>query len=72
MLPQENQDQAAAFLAATPSFAPLAADEMIASAALGDATAPFAAAVGRPEVGVQLTPLRTGTDGFYVAAFRRR
>ncbi|MCW5695346.1 MAG: RsmB/NOP family class I SAM-dependent RNA methyltransferase [Bauldia sp.] len=71
MLPQENQDQAAAFLAATPSFAPLTADEMIVSAGLGDGAAAFAAAVGRPEVGVQLTPLRTGTDGFYVAALRR-
>jgi 16S rRNA (cytosine967-C5)-methyltransferase len=71
LLPQENQEQAAAFLAETPAFAAVGADEAIAGAGLGDAAAAFAAAVGRPPVGLQMTPRRTGTDGFYLAVMRR-
>lgn len=72
VLPQENEEQIAAFLGRTPGFA------------LADATAAFVAVTGRPppaatvlrregEEGamLRLTPLLTGTDGFFVAVLTR-
>lgn len=57
VLPEENEDQVAAFAAAQPEFAP----------------APLAASLpahGRVAA-LQMTPATTGCDGFFVAAFRR-
>ncbi|MGE0829433.1 MAG: RsmB/NOP family class I SAM-dependent RNA methyltransferase [Hyphomonadaceae bacterium] len=62
ILPEENEDQIAAFMAANIDFRaePLAAEEAVraASSARGEA--------------LQWTPLRTGTDGFFIAALRHR
>ncbi|HRO03300.1 MAG TPA: RsmB/NOP family class I SAM-dependent RNA methyltransferase [Terricaulis sp.] len=58
VLPEENEDQAAAFLAAYPDFAPV------------ELSAAFPAR--QRAFGLQMTPLATGCDGFYVAAFVRR
>jgi 16S rRNA (cytosine967-C5)-methyltransferase len=57
VLPEENEDQVAAFAAAQSGFAP----------------APLAASLpahGRVAA-LQMTPATTGCDGFFVAAFRR-
>jgi 16S rRNA (cytosine967-C5)-methyltransferase len=58
VLPDENEDQVAAYLGADPAFA----------------SAPFEAVPAPHHVrthGVQFTPLKTGCDGFYVARVRR-
>jgi 16S rRNA (cytosine967-C5)-methyltransferase len=69
VLAEENTDQVAAFVARHPEFAvtpPAAlADPLGASA---DA---FRAAALVGQQGVQMTPRRTGTDGFFVAVMRR-
>jgi len=59
MLSEENEDQVAAFCAAHPDYAPQA--------------------LARPDIpghqrglALQMTPLRTGSDGFFVAALERR
>jgi len=63
LLPEENQEQAEAFLAETPAFAPLPVaqvwDEVL--------SAPYPG--GEPYL--TLTPARNGTDGFFVAIFQR-
>lgn len=58
VLPEENEDQVAAFLAANAAFAPdqLSGDDIPAR---------------RRGHALQFTPLQTGCDGFFVAAFRR-
>lgn len=60
VLPEENDDAVAAFLARHPSARPEPIPE---AASLGAALRPT-------RYGVQMTPLRTGTDGFYVARLR--
>jgi 16S rRNA (cytosine967-C5)-methyltransferase len=57
VLPEENEDQVAAFLAAYADFAPVG---------LNPAAPHYVRAQG-----VQFTPLKTGCDGFYVAALTR-
>ncbi|MES1199439.1 MAG: RsmB/NOP family class I SAM-dependent RNA methyltransferase [Pseudomonadota bacterium] len=59
VLPEENQDAVAAFVAANPAFihAPLKGADKIPAHAQGAA--------------VQMTPLLTGCDGFFVAALQR-
>lgn len=59
VLPEENDDAVAAFLSANPDFSvePIAEAE----------AAPHHACAH----GVQLTPLKTGCDGFYIAKLRR-
>ncbi len=59
VLPEENEDQVAAFVAANPEFT---------AAALPPQAAP-AHARG---LAVQMTPLLTGCDGFFVAALEKR
>ena len=71
MLTRENGDSAAAFAEAHPNFAP----EPIASA-LGSADLTEAGRVRLAELAggghtLQLTPRRTGTDGFFIALFQR-
>jgi 16S rRNA (cytosine967-C5)-methyltransferase len=68
VLPAENDGTVDAFLQRHPAFQPLAAAKAAADAGLP----------GLPDRawpcrhGLQLTPLRTGTDGFYVALLRRQ
>jgi 16S rRNA (cytosine967-C5)-methyltransferase len=68
VLPEENQDQIAAFLAADQSF------ELV--SALDSWQTLFGDAVVRPHspdgLSVTLTPARTDTDGFYFAMLRRK
>jgi 16S rRNA (cytosine967-C5)-methyltransferase len=67
VLPRENDGAVAAFLARHPGFAPVDPAAMARDAGL-----PGLAGFGSPAGhGLQLTPLRTGTDGFFVAALRR-
>ncbi len=58
VLPEENDDQVAAFLAAYPDFAPVGLSASIPA--------------HQRMHGLQMTPLLTGTDGFYVAVLERR
>lgn len=68
LLPSENDGAVSGLLARTEgAFSVVPAAELLKSA-----TPAFSEAVGRTNHGVQMTPLRTGTDGFYVAALERR
>jgi 16S rRNA (cytosine967-C5)-methyltransferase len=58
VLPEENEDQIAAFLQAEPAFAPIVLPDL--------------APAYRRGAGVQMTPHKTGCDGFFVAALERR
>ncbi|HUH77275.1 MAG TPA: RsmB/NOP family class I SAM-dependent RNA methyltransferase, partial [Devosia sp.] len=68
ILPEENDDQVAAFVAANPDFASVPATELWAAAFGGEAPLGVETAQG----GVALTPRLTGTDGFYLNALRRK
>jgi 16S rRNA (cytosine967-C5)-methyltransferase len=57
VLPEENEDQVAAFVAGNATFAPLAL--------------PRVAPAYERVVGLQMTPLQTGCDGFYVALLEK-
>ena len=65
---EENRDQIAGFLARHGDFA--AVDHR----ALWDGTFPDAEGAARVHAsgGIRLSPARTGTDGFYIAAMKRR
>lgn len=65
LLPEENQAQVEAFLAAHPDFSALP----IAAAWPADAATPPAGFAA--ETALSLTPGRHGTDGFFVAAMQR-
>ena len=67
LLRAENEDRAAAFLAGHPDFLPLETAKLAADAGV-PSLADFAAQHG---AGFLFSPRRTGTDGFYVAAFAR-
>jgi 16S rRNA (cytosine967-C5)-methyltransferase len=67
VLKAENEDRVAAFLATREDFLPLDAANMARAAGL-PALADFASKLGP---GLRLDPLRTGTDGFYVAGLAR-
>jgi 16S rRNA (cytosine967-C5)-methyltransferase len=67
LLKAENEDRIAAFLAAHNDFLPLEAARW-ASVCNLPALAEFASPLG---VGLRLSPLRSGTDAFYVAALTR-
>jgi 16S rRNA (cytosine967-C5)-methyltransferase len=66
VLPEENGDAVAAFLARSAGFAPahLAPSPMLTEVAARCSS-------GVDGLGLQMTPHRTGTDGFYVAALTR-
>ena len=66
ILPTENGEQVAAFLAAHPEFAVVPGAGLWHHHIAGAARAKFL-----PEGGLQLSPGTTGTDGFYFAALRR-
>ena len=67
VLPEENDEAVAGFLSRTPGFAPTPVDEVLKRAEM-EKLAPF---VRRTAHGLQMTPLKTGTDGFYVAVLRK-
>ncbi len=67
VFPSENEHQVAAFLERTPAFRPVEHASLTAS--LGDLAAD--AMIVRQPAGVGFTPLRTGTDGFFVAVLER-
>jgi 16S rRNA (cytosine967-C5)-methyltransferase len=67
VLKAENEDQIAAFLAARNDLLPVETAHLCRGAKLPD-LARHASALG---AGLRLSPLRSGTDGFYVAALVR-
>jgi 16S rRNA (cytosine967-C5)-methyltransferase len=67
VLRDENDDAVSAFLGRHDGFAPVAPAKAAAAAGL-DALANRTSPGG---YGLQLTPLRTGTDGFFFALLRR-
>lgn len=67
VLKAENEDRVAAFLESQEDFLPLDAPTMARAAGL-PALADFASKLGP---GIRLDPLRSGTDGFYVAGLTR-
>ncbi len=72
LLPEENAEQIVAFLADRTDFVTLGAEAIVADTGLSQATAgALLAAVRITPAGVQMTPLRTGTDGFHVAVLER-
>jgi 16S rRNA (cytosine967-C5)-methyltransferase len=66
LFPEENDDALDAFLGRSPGFAPVAPAELAARGPEG-----FAARVRPTRHGLQMTPLKTGTDGFFVSVLRR-
>jgi 16S rRNA (cytosine967-C5)-methyltransferase len=67
ILREENEDRIAAFLREHPDFQCLSAQDMPAMAQLPE-LARFASRFG---FGLRLTPLTSGTDGFFVAMLMR-
>jgi 16S rRNA (cytosine967-C5)-methyltransferase len=67
VLRAENEDQIDAFLHAHSDFLPVAAAHLARSAGLPD----LAAQASKSGAGMQLTPLQTATDGFYICALSR-
>ncbi|QFU16635.1 RsmB/NOP family class I SAM-dependent RNA methyltransferase [Microvirga thermotolerans] len=67
ILPEENDEALAAFLARREGFSALSRGEVLAGAGMRD----LEAALRPTALGWQMTPLRTGTDGFYVAVLLR-
>ncbi|HTI66473.1 MAG TPA: RsmB/NOP family class I SAM-dependent RNA methyltransferase [Caulobacteraceae bacterium] len=67
----ENDGVAAAFAAAHPGFRPLSVASAAAAPALTDAARARLAELAGDGHTVQLTPRRTGTDGFFIALFER-
>ncbi|MCW5715604.1 MAG: RsmB/NOP family class I SAM-dependent RNA methyltransferase [Bauldia sp.] len=72
VLPEENQDQVASFLSDRPDFGAVPAADVIAGAGLpAEFAAKLEAAVIAVPGGVQLTPRRTATDGFFIAVLQK-
>lgn len=71
MLPDENDDQIAAFLARSPDFTIVPFDATIESAMPEEARSGFAASALHTRNGLLLSPRRTRTDGFFVSTLRR-
>ena len=69
VLPQENEHQVQAFLNEHPEFSVVSAEDM--AAPLNERREAFLAATTWCEPGLRLTPLQTGTDGFYVALLKK-
>lgn len=67
MLPEENDDALGAFLERTEGFTPVDPRQIMTDAGLGD----LAERVYLTPRGLQMTPLRTGTDGFYISVLKR-
>jgi 16S rRNA (cytosine967-C5)-methyltransferase len=69
VLTQENDDQVRQFIARHPDFAVVPPGEV--AEALGERAYLFRRAVLISEAGLLMTPLRTDTDGFFVAVLRK-
>ncbi len=69
VLPQENGGQIDAFTARYGDFAVVPPAEVV--SALGDRAAAFGKAVRYSPQGLLMTPLRTGTDGFFVSILHK-
>ncbi len=67
VLREENEDRLAAFLAAHADYKSLPALELAEMARM-PGVGPFASRLG---FGLRLTPLTSGTDGFFIAMLRR-
>ncbi|UVF21839.1 RsmB/NOP family class I SAM-dependent RNA methyltransferase [Microvirga terrae] len=67
ILPEENDDALAAFMERHDGFTPLPLTKILDASRLGH----IEKAVRATAHGLQLTPLRTGTDGFYAAILVR-
>jgi 16S rRNA (cytosine967-C5)-methyltransferase len=67
ILPEENDDALASFLDRRQGFSAIPAPEVLRAAGLQT----LDGSVRRTVLGLQLSPLKTGTDGFYVAVLRR-
>ncbi len=70
VIPRENDERIAAFLASHPNFAAVDPREVLALAP--DSLSERDDLVSPSGLGLQLSPLRTGTDGFYLALMERR
>ncbi|MCP2669965.1 RsmB/NOP family class I SAM-dependent RNA methyltransferase [Maricaulaceae bacterium EIL42A08] len=72
VLPDENEDRVANFLEGREDFTPVPASEAMAqSGRLADGAKERLAKLEGRFGAIQLTPLRTGTDGFYVCVLER-
>jgi 16S rRNA (cytosine967-C5)-methyltransferase len=67
ILPEENEDSVTAFLAIHPDFTPVAPKEFVRDVGLS-ALLPKCHKAGP---GLQMTPLATGTDGFFICILSR-
>lgn len=67
ILPEENDEAVSAFITRHPGFKPVPVAEVLARAEM-EKLAPL---VRNTTHGLQMTPLKTGTDGFYVAVLRK-
>ncbi|SCZ08076.1 RsmB/NOP family class I SAM-dependent RNA methyltransferase [Microvirga guangxiensis] len=67
ILPEENDEALSAFMERHAGFKPIPATDMLSSAGLSR----LGEVVRRTKYGLQMTPLKTGTDGFYVAVLAR-
>lgn len=73
ILPDENEDRVAAFLDAFQGFTPVPASmAMAASGRLAEGAQERLANLEARFGAIQLTPARTGTDGFYVCVLEKR
>lgn len=73
VLPEENEDRVAAFLEGREDFTPVPASQaMAASGRLAEGAAERLAQLEGRFGAIQLTPRRTGTDGFYVCVLERK
>ena len=71
LLPEENADRVAAFIAARPAFSALDSGAILDAIAEPERKERLAAASHALPNGVMFTPAATGTDGFFVAVLRR-
>ncbi len=69
LLPDENRERVAAFLAGAADFATVPPVAALSAAGLAPALAETALV---EDSGITLSPRRTGTDGFFIAAMTRR
>jgi 16S rRNA (cytosine967-C5)-methyltransferase len=67
ILPEENDDVLSAFLERHEGFNPVSHEDLLATSGLDF----LKNATRRTAYGLQLTPLQTGTDGFFIALLRR-
>jgi 16S rRNA (cytosine967-C5)-methyltransferase len=67
ILPEENDDALAALMERKAGFSAVPVSQILQTAGLSH----LEQSIRPTALGLQMTPLRTGTDGFYVAVLRR-